>query len=639
MSLRTKLLLLFIALGILPALAVLVLSYYTAASAVEALLRAEAQTRADRIAEKVETKLAAYEKRLAELSSGKSLIEYVRESPPTPVGAIEASHPIPDTVRAHLGAYFMNSHGHFEMITCLGPSRQILFRVLPSNIPGGEPIFQVKDIDPTNLRVENRVWEATNADPLRAPIGQSGDGASLQTSVAILDDERRNAGALVLEVKLREVLEEANQDGSSPRSQAPGSQHPSVPPVVVALDNKAGRLVYHTKVAFKYQPASTAMPYFESIAAKMQAGGEGQDSFKTNEGDRLLVAFRQVQELNVSVAVAENYDFAVAGMKRSSLLGGAISLLAGALALAALVVLAGRTSRRIERVAAGASAIANGDLNQRIEVDTGDETRTLAESFNLMSDRLCELIRREAESKQFESFMRLSAMLTHDLKNAITGLSMLVSNMDRHMHREDFREDAIFSLREATDKLKRIVSRLTEPVRSLSGEYRRDARATDLIPIIRRVLAVNAEPSAPLYDIETNLPDSLVAVVESDRIENVIENLVINALEAMGAVGGRLTVEAGQEGEKLVFINIADTGPGMDEDFIKLRLFRPFSTTKQNGIGLGLFTCREIVEAHGGRLQVESKPGTGTQFRVVLPSRLFASGERSRRPSEGTNAD
>ena len=66
------------------------------------------------------------------------------------------------------------------------------------------------------------------------------------------------------------------------------------------------------------------------------------------------------------------------------------------------------------------------------------------------------------------------------------------------------------------------------------------------------------------------------------------------------------------------------------------RLFRPFATTKQKGIGLGLFTCREIVEAHGGRLEVESKPGAGTRFRVVLPSRLFASGERFKsRSSEG----
>jgi len=267
------------------------------------------------------------------------------------------------------------------------------------------------------------------------------------------------------------------------------------------------------------------------------------------------------------------------------------------------------------------------------------ETRALAEGFNRMSDQLREMVRREAESKQFESFMRLSAMLTHDLKNAITGLSMLVSNMEVRFDRQEFRADAVLGLRDATEKLNRIVSRLSEPMRSLSGEYRRDARPTDLVPVIRRVLAEHAEPSRPLYEIEARLPEKLVATVEAGRVENVIENLVINALEAMGAGGGRLTVEAGEEGERNVFVSVADTGIGMNEEFLKTRLFRPFSTTKTRGVGLGLFTCKEIVETHGGRLEVESKIGAGTRFRVVLPSSLFKSGERHGRTSKGLSAD
>jgi signal transduction histidine kinase len=235
--------------------------------------------------------------------------------------------------------------------------------------------------------------------------------------------------------------------------------------------------------------------------------------------------------------------------------------------------------------------------------------------------------------------MRLSAMLTHDLKNAITGLSMLVSNMEIRFDRQEFRADAILSLRDATEKLKRIVSRLSEPMRSLSGEYRRDARPTDLVPVIRRVLAEHAEPSRPLYEIEARLPERLVATVEPERVENVIENLVINALEAMGAAGGRLTVEAGDEGERNVFVSVADTGVGMSEEFLKTRLFRPFSTTKTRGVGLGLFTCKEVVETHGGRLEVESGLGAGTRFRVVLPSSLFRSGERRGRTSKGVSAD
>ncbi|HYH86583.1 MAG TPA: ATP-binding protein, partial [Pyrinomonadaceae bacterium] len=320
------------------------------------------------------------------------------------------------------------------------------------------------------------------------------------------------------------------------------------------------------------------------------------------------------------------------------LFGIALALAAGVGALALLLVIARREHRDIARIARGASDIAAGNLDQRIEVSHSGETRDLAKHFNRMSDQLRELIAREAETRQFQSFVRISAMISHDLKNAIAGLSMLVANMERQFHREEFRADAIESLREATEKLKRTVARLSEPAKSMSGEYRLAARPTDLVPIIRRVLATNAEPSRPLYDIEAHLPETLVAPVEAERIENVVENLVINALEAMGAKGGRLTVEAGALEGDLVFIAVADTGIGISEEFIKTRLFRPFSTTKSKGIGLGLFTCREIVETHGGRLEVESQVGAGTRFRVVLPSRLFRSGERQRHLSNATPA-
>ena len=409
-------------------------------------------------------------------------------------------------------------------------------------------------------------------------------------------------------------------------------------PSVVALDNAAGKIVYHTSNARIHQDVSNTLPYFGCVVERMRKGQVGSDFCDAPEGGRSLAAFRQTGDLDISVAAAEDYTGALAPVRRAALVGGVLALLAGIAGAVLLSFIAERETRGIDRVTRGASAIAAGNLNQRIDVSHSGETRELAENFNAMTERLRELIAREAESRQFASFMRISAMVSHDLKNAIAGLSMLVSNMERQFHREEFRTDAIESLREATEKLKRTVSRLSEPMKSLSGEYRIASRPTDLVPIIRRVLATNAEPSRPLYDIEARLPEKLVATVEPERVENVIENLVINAMEAMGAKGGRLTVEAGTLEGDLVFFSVADTGVGMSEEFIKTRLYRPFSTTKNKGIGLGLFTCREVVEAHGGRLDVDSREGVGTRFRVVLPSRLFHSGERRERPVKATAA-
>jgi signal transduction histidine kinase len=105
----------------------------------------------------------------------------------------------------------------------------------------------------------------------------------------------------------------------------------------------------------------------------------------------------------------------------------------------------------------------------------------------------------------------------------------------------------------------------------------------------------------------------------------VIENLVINALEAMSEKGGKLTIKAGFTPRGSATFSVADTGSGMSQSFIDNQLFRPFATTKKQGVGLGLYTCREVIEASGGSITVESREGSGTAFSVVLPSASYDS--------------
>lgn len=210
-------------------------------------------------------------------------------------------------------------------------------------------------------------------------------------------------------------------------------------------------------------------------------------------------------------------------------------------------------------------------------------------------------------------------MLTHDLKNAIGGLSLIVGNMEQHFNNEEFRADAMNALTAATEKLEALVERLSNPVTTLSGEFKRP-KPTDLVPILKRVISLTAEPLRGKHQIETRLPQSLFALVDGERVEKVVENLVLNALEAMVAKSGTLTVAAGKGENGEVFFSVTDTGVGMSPRFIEERLFRPFATTKKKGVGLGLYTCREVARANGGRIEVDSREGAGTTFRVMLPS-------------------
>jgi signal transduction histidine kinase len=323
--------------------------------------------------------------------------------------------------------------------------------------------------------------------------------------------------------------------------------------------------------------------------------------------------------LNLTVAVSRSAGAFVGPARWWGAAGFVVALLLSVLAAFVLDRHVRARSRGIARVEEDLSAIAQGDIDRQILVQSSDAARPIADNINVMTAQMRAQFAREAESRQFDSFVRLSAMLTHDLKNAIEGLSLTVNNMERHFDNEQFRIDALKGLTNATDKLKVIVARLSRPVSSLSGEHKRPTN-TDLVPILKRVIAMTAEPARGKHTIQTKLPANLYALADATRVEEVVENLILNALEAMGDKSGTLTVEAGPDAKGLPSFSVSDTGPGMTQTFIDNRLFRPFSTTKKNGIGLGLYTCREVIRASGGSIEVQSNAGAGTTFRVVLPS-------------------
>ena len=279
----------------------------------------------------------------------------------------------------------------------------------------------------------------------------------------------------------------------------------------------------------------------------------------------------------------------------------------------------GRQARGLERVTEGVEAIAKGKLDHRIELQSSDDLRPLADNLGLMTKQLRDQIARDAESRQFQSFLRLSAVLTHDLKNAIEALSLTVSNMERHFDNKEFRADAMKSLTAATDNLRALVARLSNPASTLSGEHKRPVNV-DLVPMLRRVISMIAEPAAGRHEIKVDLPEHVFALVDLARIEKVVENLIINALEAMNKQPGSLSIVAGVTDDGKPFFSVSDTGEGMTPRFMEEKLFHPFATTKKRGVGLGLYTCREVVVANGGSIAVESKEGAGTTFTVVLPS-------------------
>jgi signal transduction histidine kinase len=117
--------------------------------------------------------------------------------------------------------------------------------------------------------------------------------------------------------------------------------------------------------------------------------------------------------------------------------------------------------------------------------------------------------------------------------------------------------------------------------------------------------------------VQTDLNPLPLARVDPDQMQSVVVNLLLNARDAIHGSGGiRLETRAAKG---WVVVSVSDTGPGMTLEFIQRSLFRPFRTTKKNGVGVGLFHAKKVIEAHQGRIEVRSKPGEGTVFLLHIP--------------------
>ena len=218
-----------------------------------------------------------------------------------------------------------------------------------------------------------------------------------------------------------------------------------------------------------------------------------------------------------------------------------------------------------------------------------------------------------AEAKQFETFNRLSAYMVHDLKNIVAELELVVKNSEKHKTVPAFIDDAFLTV----DNAARNISRLLDQLRGkniLPGKRTRVDLQDMVREAVRQVSGREPEP------VIKESRDGCMVTVEKDRLIIVLRHLIENAQQATSGQQGYVHIYQGiEDGEH--YIRIVDNGCGMDEVFIRERLFKPFDTTKGNsGMGIGMYESREITWANGGELRVSSQPGQGTIISIILPA-------------------
>lgn len=216
-------------------------------------------------------------------------------------------------------------------------------------------------------------------------------------------------------------------------------------------------------------------------------------------------------------------------------------------------------------------------------------------------------------SKEMESFYKVSSFLIHDLKNFSSALSMVAQNAKDNFDKPEFQKDALSAITSTVGRMNELMQKLSILPKGLELKL----GSTDLNYVITQALAKSGAQEARRIKLVKALNGIPRVTADGEYMEKVFLNLILNAIEAMPE-GGEISISSRRD-EKFVELSIGDTGCGITDEFIDKQLFKPFQSTKKKGLGIGLFQCKTIIEAHQGRMDVHSSPGEGTTFTLRLP--------------------
>ena len=279
-----------------------------------------------------------------------------------------------------------------------------------------------------------------------------------------------------------------------------------------------------------------------------------------------------------------------------------------------------RITKPVERLAAGARAVAGGDLSARVEVLSRDEIGDLARAFNRMTEQLLEQRERAIQAERVAAWRELARRLAHELKNPLFPLQITIENLQRARGSADF--DEVFDESTATllaelDNLKTIIGRFSDFAKMPTPQF----ETVDVNEVVRSVMKLcdarfqaNGRPRIePVLELEG---EGIRISADPEQLRRAFGNLVLNAMDAMPE-GGTLHIRTARH-DGGARVEISDSGQGLTEEECG-RLFTPYYTTKQHGTGLGLAIVQSVVSDHQGKIAVVSQPGRGATFVIDLP--------------------
>lgn len=213
-----------------------------------------------------------------------------------------------------------------------------------------------------------------------------------------------------------------------------------------------------------------------------------------------------------------------------------------------------------------------------------------------------------ADAQRFEEFNRRFAFILHDIKNLVSQLTLTARNAERHADKPEFRADMVATLRDSADRMNALLARLSQHHQGRSEA----PHAIEVQQVVQRVAAARTRQ----HPVNISGVRNATAQADPAGLEQLLNHLVQNAIEA-SAPDSAVTLAVGADGRN-VTIDVIDQGCGMSPAFVRDKLFKPFVSSKPGGFGIGAFEARQLATAMGGRIEVDSREGQGTRFRLVL---------------------
>lgn len=294
---------------------------------------------------------------------------------------------------------------------------------------------------------------------------------------------------------------------------------------------------------------------------------------------------------------------------------GLVSLF-GIIAMGAIgLFIAKSITSPVEELVFAIKKIDSGESSKKVNVNTNDEIGMLADTFNNMIERVKESEKKLVESEKMAAAGQIAAGFAHEIKNPLTGIKMMAQILHRRLKGQDENQEVLSSFLKEISRLDHIINEIINRARPTELNRSWGNINSGISEVLALVVEGYSEKGINIrLNLDENLPELFI---DHDKIKQVLWNLILNSKEAMPE-GGILEVSTRIKSEHEIEVAISDTGIGIKDEYLDM-IFKPFFTSKPEGVGLGLTTSRKIVEKHGGRLILQNRPGGGVEAVFHLP--------------------